>query len=58
VLPAGKTEHTKNKRFTGRSGQREEVPMYVSARDIASLASISLFLTTLFTWADILRIVS
>lgn len=29
--------------------------MYVSVRDIASLATISLFLTTMFTWADILQ---
>jgi hypothetical protein len=29
--------------------------MYVSLRDIASLATIGLFLTTLFTWADILK---
>lgn len=32
--------------------------MSVSMRDIASLATISLFLTTLFTWADILKAVS
>ncbi len=32
--------------------------MYVSVRDVASLATISLFLTTLFTWADILRLAS
>jgi hypothetical protein len=32
--------------------------MYVSVRDVASLTSISLFLATLFTWADILKIVS
>lgn len=31
--------------------------MYVSARDIASLAVISLFVTTMLTWADILRAV-
>jgi len=29
--------------------------MYVSLRDIASLATLGLFLTTLFTWADILK---
>ena len=32
--------------------------MYVSARDLASLTTIGMFLTTLFTWADILRVVS
>lgn len=32
--------------------------MFVSVRDVASLATISLFLTTLFTWADILRLAS
>lgn len=31
--------------------------MYVSIRDVASLATISLFLTTMFTWADILHAV-
>ena len=32
--------------------------MYVSVRDIASLATISLFLTAMFTWADILQAVA
>jgi hypothetical protein len=32
--------------------------MYVSFRDIASLGTISLFLTTIFTWADILQAVT
>ena len=32
--------------------------MLVTARDLASLATISLFLATLFTWADILRMAS
>lgn len=32
--------------------------MTVSVRDLASLATISLFLATLFTWADILKAVS
>ena len=32
--------------------------MYISVRDIASLATISLLLVTLFTWADILASVS
>jgi hypothetical protein len=44
-----------------RSGQRGHSggnEMYVSVRDVASLTSISLFLATLFTWADILKIVS
>jgi hypothetical protein len=29
--------------------------MYVSLRDVASLATISFFLTATFTWADILQ---
>lgn len=29
--------------------------MHVSLRDIASLATISLFLMAIFTWADILK---
>ncbi len=32
--------------------------MYVSIRDIASLATISLFLAAMFTWADILQAVA
>ena len=32
--------------------------MFVSLRDVASLTTISLFLVTLFTWADILKNVS
>lgn len=32
--------------------------MYVSVRDLASAAAIGLFLTTLFTWAEILKIAS
>ncbi len=29
--------------------------MYVSIRDLASLATISLFLTTMFTWGEIIK---
>jgi len=32
--------------------------MQVSLRDIASLTTISLFLLTLFTWADIIKNIS
>ncbi len=32
--------------------------MFVSFRDIASLATISLFLTTMFTWGEILQIIA
>lgn len=32
--------------------------MYVSFRDIASLATIALFLSAMITWADILQTVS
>lgn len=32
--------------------------MYVSLRDVASLATISLFLTAVFTWADILKAIA
>ena len=32
--------------------------MYVSIKDLASLATISLFLTTIFTWAEILKFVA
>jgi hypothetical protein len=32
--------------------------MIVTGRDLASLATICLFLATLFTWADILRMAS
>lgn len=32
--------------------------MYVSFRDIASLATISLFLGSLYMWADILQTIS
>jgi len=32
--------------------------MFVSIRDIASLATISLFLASLFTWADLLQMIS
>ena len=32
--------------------------MYVSIRDLASLATIGLFLTTMFTWTEIIRIVA
>jgi hypothetical protein len=30
--------------------------MYITLHDIASLLTMSLFLTMLFTWADILRV--
>ncbi len=32
--------------------------MYISLRDIASFATISLFLVAMFTWADILQAVA
>jgi hypothetical protein len=32
--------------------------MQVSVRDLASAATIGLFLTTLFTWAEILKVAS
>ena len=32
--------------------------MYVSVKDLASLATMGLFLTTLFTWAEILKVVA
>lgn len=32
--------------------------MYVSIRDLASLATISLFLTTMFTWGEIIKVVA
>lgn len=32
--------------------------MFVSIRDLLSLATIALFLTTLFTWVDILTSIS
>lgn len=32
--------------------------MYVSFRDVASLATISLFLTAMYTWAEILQAVA
>lgn len=32
--------------------------MFISIRDLVSLATISLFLTSLFMWADILRTIS
>jgi len=32
--------------------------MYVSFRDIASLTTIGLFLTTMYTWADILQTIA
>ncbi len=32
--------------------------MFVSFRDLASLATISIFLTSMFTWAEILKLAS
>jgi len=32
--------------------------MYVSIKDLASLATISLFLTTMFTWGEIIKFVA
>lgn len=32
--------------------------MFVSFRDLASLATLSLFLTSMFTWAEILKLAS
>jgi len=32
--------------------------MYVSIRDLASLATITLFLTTMFTWGEIIKVVA
>ncbi len=32
--------------------------MYVSIQDLASLGTISLFLVSMFTWAEILKFVS
>lgn len=32
--------------------------MFVSLRDVASLATMGIFLTSLFMWADILRTIS
>lgn len=32
--------------------------MYISIRDLASLATITLFLSTMFTWGEIIKFIA
>ena len=59
MLDAAKNQvQKKNIEGTNGSGSRGVWSMLFSVRDLASAATIGLFLTTLFTWAEILKLAS
>jgi hypothetical protein len=54
----GAQKQVQKKNIEGTNDLRRNRNMQVSVRDLASAATIGLFLTTLFTWAEILKVAS